>query len=325
MIQHGCGGIRPRVHPTPITGAKRMHLPGLALAALLVAPFLSAGDNTPTMLLLDGARAATDIIAVGERGTILKLSGNSGRWTSVESPVKAPLTAISMAPDGNRGWAVGHDAIILVTQDAGRTWTLQWQGESLEDSFLDVIALDASRVIAVGAYGLYLQSGDAGQSWSRIRIAEEDLHLNRISRGPTGTLYLAGERGTLLRSRDDGANWTPIPASYDGSFFGILPLEDKTLLAYGLRGHVYRSTDDGASWTLVDIAHPVLIATGIRLGNGNILIAGHARALLLSRDGGNTFSSVPTAMMTAIAELLGLPDGRVLALGEAGATFLSPP
>ncbi|MEX2045308.1 MAG: YCF48-related protein [Opitutus sp.] len=325
MFHRGCGGAGSTAHPNPAPVGLRIPTAWISAAVFLCAASFAAGDVAPTMLLLDGVRAGTEIIAVGERGTILRSTDNAGSWRPAENPGKAPLTAISLAPNGSRGWAVGHDAVILVTEDAGRSWALQWQGETLEDSFLDVLALDDTRVIAVGAYGMVLHSSDAGKSWNRRRIDGDDFHLNRISRGPTGTLYVAGERGTLLRSRDAGTTWAPIRSSYDGSFFGILPLDRQTLVAYGLRGHVYRSADDGDTWVQVEIPHPVLLATAIRLKNGDILIAGHARALLVSRDLGRTFAPVPTAMMTAIAELLELPDGGVLALGEAGATVLSHP
>src|SRR5690606_13888501 len=140
--------------------------------------------------------------------------------------VRATLTGVSFATHAapQLGWAVGHDALILHSTDEGRTWVKQYQGDDLEESFLDVLALDAQRVIAVGAYGLFAITADGGRTWTRRKIDADDYHLNRITRGPSGTLYLAGEHGTLLRSADNGQTWTPIPAPYEGSFYGILPI-----------------------------------------------------------------------------------------------------
>jgi photosystem II stability/assembly factor-like uncharacterized protein len=298
-----------------------------ALTGLVFASAAAAAEITPRMLLLDAALSGADIIAVGERGTILRSSDHGRSWRSVPAPARATLTGVSFAPNATpgRGWAVGHDALILSTHDGGRTWSRQFQGESLQDSFLDVLALDAQRVIAVGAYALFLSSEDAGQTWTRRKIIEDDYHFNRITRGPTGTLYLAGEHGTLLRSADGGNRWTPIAAPYEGSFYGILPLDRDTLIAHGLRGHVYRSSDDGANWHPVPTPQPVLLATGVKLRSGAIVLAGHARALLVSRDRGQTFIAPAHPLATAVAELLEMPDGNLLALGEAGATVLPPP
>jgi photosystem II stability/assembly factor-like uncharacterized protein len=198
----------------------------------------------------------------------------------------------------------------------------QFQGESLEDSFLDVVALDAQRAIAVGAYGLYLTTNNGGKNWTRRKIIEGDDHLNRITRGLGSTLYLAGEHGTLLRSPDLGESWTPLDTGYEGTFHGILPLERRVLVAHGLRGRVFRSADDGDSWEQIATPRPALLATALRLRNNHLVLGGQAGSLLVSRDLGRTFVLAPDNPGTGIAELLELPDGSVLALGEAGATRL---
>lgn len=293
-------------------------------AVMLLAGVLRPGSGrevVPRMMLLDGAVVGGDVIAVGERGTILRSTTQGRTWESAAALLTATLTGVSFSPDGRQGWVVGHDALILGSSDGGRSWAQQHQG-NLQDSFLDVLALDARRAIAVGGYGLYLTTDDGGATWARRRILPEDYHFNRLSRGPSGTLYLAGEHGTLLKSANDGAEWTAIPAPYDGSFYGILPLDRQRLLAYGLRGHLYRSTDDGASWEQISTPHPVLLATGLKMRSNYIVLGGQARGLLVSRDYGRSVAPFPT-FETGVAELLELPDGTVLVLGEAGAAIIS--
>lgn len=297
----------------------------LAAAFLFSLPFLRAADVVPRMLLLDGAFAGTDLVVVGERGTILRSGDNAQTWQTASTAATATLTGVSFAPESRHGWAVGHDALILTSNDGGHVWQKQWQGENLADSLLDVLAVDAQHVIAVGAYGLFMTTADGGKSWSRRKVSEEDYHFNRLSRGPTGTLYLAGEHGTLLRSTDNGANWNRIPAPYDGSFYGVLPLDKRTLVAYGLRGRVYRSADDGATWEAIVTPQPGLLAVALKLKSNFFVFAGQSRALLVSRDYGHTIAVWPAAFDKAVAELLELPDGNVLALGEAGATILPKP
>lgn len=292
------------------------------LAASLSAT--QAAELASHTLLLDAAIAGDSVVVVGERGTILRRSAGAGTaeaWRQCTAPTAATLTAVSFA-DAQRGWAVGHDALILATSDGGTTWTKQWQGEALSDSFLDVLAMDGTHVIAVGAYGLCLESKDSGRTWQRRKLTEDDYHLNRISRGPTGTLFVSGEHGTLLRSGDVGATWAAIPTSYDGSFYGVLALDERTLIAHGLRGRVFRSSDDGKSWAAVEISDPVLLATAVKLTNGAVVLAGQARALLVSADAGQTFTRREVGVTTGIAELLELPGGRVLAVGESGASVI---
>ena len=286
------------------------------LAAAPVAPV------APNMLLLDGVAVGAEILAVGERGTIIGSADQGRTWEARPSPAKATLTGLSFAPDSRRGWAVGHDALILATDDGGRSWRRQWQGANLTDSFLDVLALDERHVIAVGAFGLCVETTDGGATWTTRRLLDDDYHLNRLTRGPTGTLYLAGEHGTLLRSRDRGATWDGIHSPYDGSFYGILPLGETRVLAYGLRGRLYLSEDDGDTWEPVENERRNLMLTAVAVAPGRVIVAGQARAFVALDLAQRTLQSTHPAMQTAVAELLLLPDGALLCLGEAGVTLL---
>ncbi len=296
------------------------------MAGVLVVSIGQAAEPVvPHMLLLDGALAGSAVIAVGERGTILHSTDNAQTWRRAESKATATLTGVTFAPDGKRGWAVGHDALILASTDAGQTWSQQYQSENLQDSFLDVIALDAQHVLAIGAYGLFAATTNGGKTWTRRKISDDDYHFNRISRGPAGTLYLAGEHGTLFRSVDRGSRWTKIPTPYEGSFYGILPLDARTLLAHGLRGRMYRSTNNGDAWELVATPLTGMLATAVKLRSNFIVLAGNARGMLVSRDYGKTTTELTPGLATAVAELVELADGNVLALGDAGATVFPAP
>ena len=276
------------------------------------------------MLLLDGAVSGPNVIAVGERGAIISSSDSGHTWTRIASPAKATLTGLSFAPPpaSQIGWAVGHDALIIGTTDGGKTWANRYQGENLQDSFLDVLALDTQRAIAVGAYGLYAATTDGGKTWTRRKLNSDDYHFNRLTAGAGTTLYLAGEHGTLLRSTDLGAKWAALKSPYEGSFYGLVSPVPRALLAHGLRGRVYRSVDDGRAWTHVTTPDSVLLAAAVKLRAGPIILGGQSRALLVSRDGGATFAAVPEILPGSIAKLLELPDGNLLALGEAGATVI---
>ncbi|HYP17620.1 MAG TPA: hypothetical protein VEQ65_10450, partial [Opitutus sp.] len=112
---------------------------------------------------------------------------------------------------------------------------------------------------------------------------------------------------------------------YDGSFYGLLPLDDTAVLAYGLRGHAYRSPDFGATWERLAIDAPVLLASAVKTRSGVVFLAGQTRTLFRSDDGGLTFVALREHVPGAIAELIEAPDGSILAFGEMGVARLAAP
>ena len=297
-------------------------------AALLVLAVTLAARAAPggaRSLLLDGVvRTDGAVVAVGERGAIL-LSQDAGEtWRAIPCPVDFALTGVSFA-DASTGWICGHGGVILATRDGGRQWERQLSEESSETIFLDVVALGPQNVVAVGAFGVVRVTQDGGRTWASPSTPGEDAHLNRILADRTGALWLAGERGVLLRSVDRGLTWERGAAPEDApSLYGLLRLGSGELLVHGLRGHAWRVTADGQ---VADVAieSPVMLAASCRLSNGTVLLAGASRWFFVSEDDGHTFRRITLPLTTAVAELLPLPDGRVLALGEAGVAILRLP
>jgi photosystem II stability/assembly factor-like uncharacterized protein len=297
-----------------------------AILFLLSTILASATGNPPASrgLLLDAALNGHAVIAVGERGAIVRSVDSGETWESISTPTHATLTGISFA-NTETGWAVGHDGVILNTRDGGETWTEQFHTENAETVFLDVAAIDSSHAIAIGAFGVCYTTKDAGRNWVQQTLTETDNHLNRITAGPEGEFYVAGERGTLLRIPGFNKSPEPLASPAEVSFYGLVPVGKTVLLAYGIHGHIYRSSDGGANWQTIPGAVPALFATSLNLQSGAIVLAGQGRAFLVSRDDGRTFSIWEPPITTAVAELVEAPNGLILAFGEAGVTRLEPP
>lgn len=296
----------------------------------VIPPAHAAESSEPSALaakslLLDVANTGDKLVAVGDHGNIVISRDHGLTWTQSLAPTRALLTAVSF-PDRRHGWAVGHDGVIIATRDGGQTWTRQDDGTDTETVFLDVLFLNPTRGYAVGAYGKFQATTDGGETWTATHPDAGETHFNRLSVAANGTLYLAGESGTLLSSGDGGENWEPLSVPYDGSFFGALPLQGDTLIVYGLRGHILRSDDAGRSWEPLNSDLTVLIMGGIRLKNGAILLGGQGGNFFLGRAGERSFAPwKPADFDTSIADLTETDDGAIVTVGEAGATRLQPP
>lgn len=300
----------------------------LLLASTLVAAPFETSEPAPLAsksLLLDIAHAGDVLVAVGNRGHVL-LSADQGRtWQQSITPTRAMLTGVAFVNE-RQGWAVGHDGVILATADGGRTWQRQDNGSDLDTVYLDVLFLDARHGFAVGAYGKFMVTQDGGQTWREQRVQEEDMHLNRITRGPDGTLYLAGEAGLVLLSRDQGRTWSKSELPYEGSLYGICPLSGGVLIAYGLRGHILVSPDGGETWQERETEAKPLLMTGLRVRDGVALLGGQGGNFFITRDAGRTFQHwQPADFGTSVADLAVAADGAIVTVGEAGAVRLTLP
>lgn len=291
-------------------------------------------------LLLDVATAGSRLVAVGDRGHVLLSDDQGQSWRQAKSvPTRNMLTAVYFA-DAEHGWAVGHDETILNSIDGGETWTRSHFAPEAQQPLLDLWFADANRGIAVGAYGAYFTTTDGGKTWANTKFAvtapaaaagaankpadEEatdelppDFHLNRIvAAGPR--LYIGAEAGNLYTSSDAGATWSQLASPYDGSFYGLLPLDGDGLLAFGLRGNLWRSTNAGTTWSRVDTGTVAMLTDGLRKPDGTLVISGLSGTLLVSRDGGATWKLQGQDDRKGIAALANATGDSVLAVGEAG-------
>ncbi len=268
-------------------------------------------------LALDGFAVDGALVAVGERGHILISTDGGESWQQQASPTRTMLTGVYFH-DRNLGWAVGHDSAILRTTDGGTTWELvSWAPED-EAPFFDVWFSDAENGVAIGAYGAYYETTDGGATWSSRWISEDDWHLHKIARADNGKLYIAAEAGSVYRSDDGGENWITLPSEYEGSYFGVLPLEGDSVLLFGLRGHLFRSDDAGESWQEIDTGTVAMLTDGQVLADGTVVIIGLGGTVLTSSDQGHTFTLHQQANRRGISAVVDTGDGTLLLVGEFG-------
>jgi photosystem II stability/assembly factor-like uncharacterized protein len=277
----------------------------------------SIAPLAPRSLLLGATTLAERVVAVGERGHVLLSTDRGVSWRQIVVPTRVTLTAVH-APSSSHAWAVGHDAVILHSADGGESWTRQYADPELESPLLDVFFLDPKRGFAVGAYRLFLETRDGGQSWQSRTISDRDVHHNAITATPDGSLFVAGEMGSLFRSRDRGESWDELESPQRASFFGALGLPDGGLLLFGLRGRVFRSNDGGDSWRQVETDTGSSLMGGAVTAKGEVVLGGINGLVLVSRSHGKDFASIRRSDRKAVATATALPGHGVLVFGAFG-------
>ena len=315
-------------------GLRCLWLIPICLLTLLVAPTSSRSPaaaeeasvensypapKAVSSLLLGIDSIGDQVIVVGDRGHILTSSDAGQTWSQCEVPTRRMLCAVDIVDEQN-AWVVGHDAIILYSGDGGRTWSRQYYAPEEEAPLFDVWFEDRQHGIAIGAYGLCLETFDGGGTWSSRIISEEDPHFFDITESPAGMLYVAGEFGTILRSADRGKTWQGCPSPYNGSFFGVLALQDETVLVFGLRGNLYRSTDKGDNWLKLETGTSAALLGGTQRADGSIVLVGLSGCVLASQDASSSFRLFNRPDRTAMAIAYELNPELLLILGEDGIT-----
>lgn len=305
-------------------------------------------------LMLAIAQVGDTFVVAGDRGHVL-ISEDQGRsWVQTRTPTRVPLTGVWFH-DRNLGWAVGHDAVILRTEDGGETWCRVHAAPDLERPLLAVWFEDDRNGFAVGAYGYFLRSSDGGLSWREesLQLVEDeaaesdeladdgeadagldedeawddddwldddlaaDLHLNRIAIDAAGRLFLLAEAGTVFRSEDQGNSWRALDPPYEGSFFGGLAPDDQTFLVFGLRGNMFRTWDAGETWRRINLPVDTSLFGGARLQDGGVIVVGTAGVMLVSREA-DRFRLVQRPDRKALMSAMSTSDGGVIVIGEPG-------
>jgi len=266
-------------------------------------------------MLLDITRAGNSLVAVGERGHVV-ISTDGESWQQVEVvPTRSTLTSVFSV--GDRLWAGGHDAVIITSGDGGETWTQQFFAPDRQQAVMDIYFTDENNGVAIGSYGLNLQTRDGGQTWEDATVdAESDFHLNSLVRFNDGRRLIAGEAGYSYRSYDDGETWEAIEMPYQGSMWGALMTKGGCVLFYGLRGHVMESCDFGSNWTELETGSESSIS-GAAEYDGLVVLAANSGTVLIRDDNGH-FSVYHHSDGVDFAAALSMGDGTFLLVGEDG-------
>lgn len=300
----------------------------LALTGLAGAAVAAQGETTvrhaevmplaAESLVTDAQVTQFGAVAVGARGHVL-LSGDFLDWRQAETvPTRATLTAVTFV--GRRGWAVGHDTVILHSQDGGETWQRQHFSPERQQPLLNVLFLDRRRGYAIGAYDLFMVTSDGGRTWRESDGVDEwdDWHLNDIVRTEDGTFFIAAEEGLVYRSTDGTESWDAIDFPYRGSMFGLLEIAPNEVLAFGLRGNAFRSVDLGETWEPVDTGTDASLFGGRVLEDGTVMLVGSGGVIVERLPGADDFTVREHREGEPLAGVIQAPDGTLVYYGING-------
>ncbi|MCG6656990.1 hypothetical protein HOP52_04255 [Halomonas campisalis] len=271
--------------------------------------------------------------AVGHEGVILHSEDGGESWTKqldghevnriVNERARSLLDAAEAQAHGDERLAVSLDDLVFLYEESEA-----FLDEGPSRPLLDVSFHDERTGLAVGAFGLFLETRDGGNTWQSLLGHLDNpygLHLNHIARFDD-TLIIAGEAGSLFRSWDGGAHWETLSSPYEGSFFGALgDPEGGQLFVFGLRGHLYRSVDKGDSWEPIRLDTDTTLTGATLLADGTPLLVGYGGTILTGSPAGNGFTLQMLADRRAYSAVTGSNDGHLILVGQGGVRRIPQP
>jgi len=238
----------------------------------------------------------------------------------------ALLNAVDLAGRGV-GAAVGELGAILVTSDAGVTWTVAKSGT--DRALRGVAFADATNGVAVGAGGTVLRTADGGHAWTAIHISSA-AELRAVAFGGPGVAVIVGESGAVFLTKDGGDAWQPVVSGTTSTLRAVRFASPSVAVAAGDDGALVRSTDGGLTWAPLESGtsaalrglHFVTATTGVAVG-GDDRRWRAARVVLRTTDAGATWTKINVPKGARLYAATSASDGSIVAVGEAGASVRS--
>ena len=265
------------------------------------------------------ACAAALLLAAGPVAAATPESAPPPSEWAVTARLAPEALLLDVARSGERLLAVGERGHILVSNDAGASWT---QAKVPTRALLTgVYMLDSQLAWAVGHDAVVLRTRDGGVSWQRVHYAPEnerpllDVWFRDAERG-----LATGAYGELLATRDGGDSWERRVIRQDDDFHlnQLAAAADGTLYIAAEAGHLYRSDDAGETWRPLPSPYAGSFFGVLPLAEGPVLAFGLRGRLFASNDRGQTWTRIETATEATLLSGLQLGPGRFVIAGMEG-------
>jgi photosystem II stability/assembly factor-like uncharacterized protein len=293
-------------------------------------------------LLLDMTTAGERIAVAGEHGIILYSDDAGNSWQQARVPTIQMLTGIYFVDD-NLGWAVGHDGLILVSEDGAATWRVQRDGlsvqhqanlEERETAHRKIRKLERELAAANPEMQpeLELMLEDA-----QLDLEDAELVLSEpVFTSPLMDVWFqndelgwaVGAFGTFVATGDGGERWVSQRQYLENpDEFHLNAVTGDGLgrvFVAGEGGVMFRSMDRGQSWeSLKPFYEGSWFGAVYNAEYDALLLFGLRGNIFRSTDFGDTWKRVPSDSHITLAGGTSSAQGSIVLAGGVGTVLLS--
>jgi photosystem II stability/assembly factor-like uncharacterized protein len=287
-------------------------------------PAVLSGQVTRTLKLSVASHDNT-VVAVGLRGEVSVSSNAGGSFSQSKVMLSSDLTTTRFTQDGSL-WVLGHDAVLLRSDDLGQNWQRILDGRStltllndyyqqlsnngdeeaaftlrdikrtvdplatpdtLPYPFFDISINQQGEGFAVGAFGLLLKTKDGGQTWQPW--------MERADNAWAYHIYSVQQHNDDVYLAGERGFLRHLNATkgiferIETPFDGTyfgLYVNDNIIQVYGLRGRVYSSNDGGDSWQEINLGTDSMVVSMLTPESGHFIYVTQKGELFVSSEQG---------------------------------------
>jgi photosystem II stability/assembly factor-like uncharacterized protein len=268
-------------------------------------------------------------ILVGEYGRILVRSSNDTQWLQADVPVQTTMTAVAIV-DENVAWAVGHQGVILKSQDGGKSWQKKFDGIQLTGLLKQALEQQVnSLTVAFEKEKDEYNRDKLEMLLDDVTYKLEDMTSNTGIEIPFFDILfitpsyglVVGAYGAMLETKDAGNTWhyighkVPNPDSFHLN--ALTKDADDNIYIVGEAGVAMSSMDLGDSWQTLAIDYQGSLF-GVTAKESVTYSYGLRGNMFVSEDRGATWNDVDTGVTNHIFSADWLSNGKLLLVGAGG-------
>lgn len=246
---------------------------------------------------------ASDVVAVGQDGTILHWNGSA--WQSENAGTF--LSLFGVWTNGGESWAVG-DRGVLVRSSVRGTWTTATAPTGDAIYYYGAWGSSSADVYAVGLAGHVLHYD--GVAWTTSIRGTADF--SAIHGTAANDVYAVGGGGSIWRWQ--GGAWSEETSTVIGDLRGVHSSSLGEAYAVGVSGLILQRS--AGRWSRL----PSPTTDGlfdVFAANGTVWVVGHG-GMVLKSDGVSAFTRVVVPSTEDLFHVWVAPTGEVFAVGGNG-------
>jgi len=222
-------------------------------------------------------------------GGLFKTVNGAQSWAHVETGGHQTVKCVAIDSNNSNIVYSGSFVGFYKSVDGGVSWTTlsSFPGRG---AFSILIDPNNSNVVYVGSdFGLE-KSSDGGFNWTTV-LSVGLVSALVLDPTQTSTIYAGGSNGTIYKSINSGASWTPVLSEENSNVYALAmdPSDPQTIYAgFSYAGGVYKTVDGGNTWSEADsgLISRYIQALAVDSQNPQTLYAGTSAFSVWQSDNG---------------------------------------